>query len=80
MVVNTNMRKNNLWTRIVNPYCPSIRQNSVGAYSQKLEVYVILDMQVCPRDELWTDLGTTISEWHSNDEQIIFMGYWNSEA
>ena len=37
-------------------------------------------MQVFPKYQLCTGLGTSISECQVNDEQIILMGNWDSEA
>ena len=61
MFINNTTEKN-LHACIVTAYFPYIRQDQGGAYNQQLEGYTLLDMQVFPKDKLWTDIGNTISE------------------
>ena len=65
---------------IVAAYCPYRSQNLVGSHRKQLEGYVLIYMQVFSRNQLWTYLGTAISEWQSRDKKIILMGNFYSEA
>ena len=73
-------RKNNVRTRIINTYWPTVRASSGVSYSQQLEALTIMIIQNDSKIQLWIDPNTEISKWIHQVEHIILMGEWNSEA
>ena len=71
---------NNVKTKIINAYYPTVTASSGGAYSQKLESLAIMKIHNGPRTQFWIDLNIDISKLIHHGEQNILMGYWNSEA
>ena len=49
--------KNNIITRIITAYCPTVRASPGGAYSQQLEALAIMKIKNVPRTQFWIDLN-----------------------
>ena len=66
--------------RIITAYFPTSSDSAGGAYSQQLEALAIMEIQNDPINQFWIYRNKEISKWTHQGEQIILMGYWNSEA
>ena len=72
--------KNNVLAIIVTAYFPAVSAITGVAYITPLESLTIMKIQNDHRTKFWIDLNNKISKWVDKGEQLIFMGYYNSEA
>ena len=70
---------NNVITRIITAYFPTVSASAGGAYSQQLEFLVIMKIQNDPRNQSWIDINTEISKGYIKEKKNI-LGDWNGEA
>ena len=54
---------NNVQTRTVTSYCPTVSASGEGSYSKQLESLTIINIQNYTRTQLWMDLNTKIAKW-----------------
>ena len=66
--------KNNIRTRIISAYFPTVSASTGGSYRQQLESLAIMNIQNYPRTQFWIDLSKEISKWIHQGEKIILMG------
>ena len=66
--------KNNVRTRVITAYCPTVSASVGGSYRQKLESFAIMKIQNDPRTQFWIDLNGEISKWIYQGEKISLWG------
>ena len=72
--------KNNFRIILVTAYSPTIRNSTGGTYSQQVQSLTIMKIKNELRNPFWIDLNTNTTKWMYQGEQIIIMGYWDSES
>ena len=66
--------RENVITRMITAYFPTVSVSTGGVYSKKLEDLTIMKIQNDPRTQLWIDLTTKIAKWVCQGEQLIVLG------